>query len=306
MRLQLRSLRLDSPRLRSLRLRPRQTDEPEWMDIGGFPPDLIADNLGDLRRVNRLMGGVRLTLHPLRRLLRGMPAGRPARVLDVASGGADIPRQIARWARRAGQRVWLVASDANPEFLAISRRLWPDEPGLVFIAADALRLPFADGAFDMITSSLALHHMLPPQAARMLSEMRRCAARGVILNDIVRSWIGYAGAILATTFGSRNALTKHDGPLSVRRAYTTREMASLARDAGLIPERWDSFVLYRVAMTAIPSVAPSPTWSRRNGQAAGHRLQPARDGAPGPGAAAGAAHGAAAPAAPGPVPAAVR
>ena len=40
--------------------------------------------------------------------------------------------------------------------------------------------------------------------------------------------------------------------LSVLRAYTRREMADLAQEAGLRPIRWESFAVYRVALTAVP------------------------------------------------------
>jgi hypothetical protein len=86
----------------------------------------------------------------------------------------------------------------------------------------------------------------------MLREMARCAAVGVVVNDIVRSWLTYYGAIVASRLGSRNRLTRHDGPLSALRAYTTAEMAALARAAGLRPLRWESFLFYRVSLAARP------------------------------------------------------
>jgi ubiquinone/menaquinone biosynthesis C-methylase UbiE len=236
-----------------LRWRPVQSTEDEWMDApGGHPPEVIADNLNDLRRVNALLGGVRLTLRPLARLAAGVPPDRPLRVLDVATGGADIPRAVAAWARRHGRRLFIVASDVSPDFLAVTRRLYGDA-GLVFVAADSRRLPFATGAFDVITWSLALHHVFRDGALDTLREFRRCARRGVVVNDIVRHWIGYVGAIIAVRCGSHNVLTRHDGPLSVLRAYTRREMAELAQEAGLRPIRWESFAVYRVALTAVPN-----------------------------------------------------
>ena len=224
------------------------------MDAPGHSRDVIADNLGDLRRVNWLLGGVRLTLVPLRRLLGPPTQGGEQRVLDVATGGADIPRAILRWARRTTRPLRVVATDISHEFLTLAR----EQPGggaLIYAVADARRLPFGDRAFDAVTSSLALHHMLWEEARQMLAESRRCASRGVVVNDITRGWVGYAGAFIATRLGSRNPLTWHDGPLSVLRAFTRDEMAALACDAGLRPARWDGFLFYRVAMTALPSSA---------------------------------------------------
>jgi ubiquinone/menaquinone biosynthesis C-methylase UbiE len=240
-----------------LRWRPAQVAEPEWMDWPGHPPAVIADNLNDLRRVNALVGGVRLTLLPFARLAPQLPAGRAARVLDVASGGADIPRALAAWLRRRGRPSLVVVSDMNPEFLAVARDQWPDRGRLVYLAADATRLPFLAGAFDVVTCSLAMHHLLRDEALAMLTEMRRCATVGVVVNDIVRNWVGYCGAILATRFGSRNVLTRHDGPLSVLRAYTAQEMRELAHQAGLRLMSWHSFVFYRVGFSAVPAAPVS-------------------------------------------------
>ena len=81
-------------------------------------------------------------------------------------------------------------------------------------------------------------------------QLRRVARMGVIVNDLVRSWHGYVGAWLVGHLLTRNPLTRHDGPLSVRRAYTRAEMEQLARDAGLGPVRFAGFLGYRVAMVA--------------------------------------------------------
>ena len=80
--------------------------------------------------------------------------------------------------------------------------------------------------------------------------MRRVARLGVVVNDIVRWWPGVWGAWLMAKLFSGNPLTLHDGPLSVRRAYTRDELRDLAGRAGLRGVNLKSFVGYRVALTA--------------------------------------------------------
>ena len=70
---------------------------------------------------------------------------------------------------------------------------------------------------------------------------------------LFRSWTGYLGAQALSRLFSDNPLTRHDGPLSVRKAYTRGEMADLARAAGLGQPTFDVGPFgYRVAMTAGP------------------------------------------------------
>jgi ubiquinone/menaquinone biosynthesis C-methylase UbiE len=225
------------------------------MDVPGHPADVITQNLDDLRRVNRLLGGVSLTLGGLQKLLARRRPGGVIRLLDVATGGADVPRAVCRWARKRSLDVWAVASDASVEILMAARMA--GEPGerLVYVAADAKRLPFRDGAIHVALSSLALHHMLPEEVPPMLAEQRRCASVGVVLNDIRRNWLTYVGAIVATRLGSRSDVTWHDGPLSARRAFTKQEMRGFLTQAGLQPIYWRGFMGYRAVFAAVPEPA---------------------------------------------------
>ena len=124
----------------------------------------------------------------------------------------------------------------------------PAAATLRYTAADARALPFADCSFDVALCSLSLHHMRPGDAVRMLAELRRVARLGLVVNDLVRCWHGLVGAWLFGNVLSRNPLTRHDAPLSFRRAYTVTEMQALAREAGLDEVRFRGFFGFRVCM----------------------------------------------------------
>jgi SAM-dependent methyltransferase len=232
----------------TLPLRPARAHEEERMDLPDQDPTLVAECLDDLRRLNRWSGGVLLTISALGRLTRDFAPDAGLEIVDLATGGGDFPRAMAAWARQRGLRTRVLATDLNPQILNLAARDAPS--GVEFAVADARRLPFDDGAFDVATCSLLLHHLEPDDAVLMLKEMRRVARRGVIVNDLLRSWVGYLGAHLVTRVMSKNPLFRHDAPLSVRRAYTRGEMATLAARAGLIPARFLGIPGYRVAMIA--------------------------------------------------------
>jgi hypothetical protein len=71
-----------------------------------------------------------------------------------------------------------------------------------------------------------------------------------VVNDLVRSRPGFLGAQLLGALLSDNPLTRHDGPASVRRAYTRAELRDLARAAGLARPTIGPDLGYRVALTA--------------------------------------------------------
>ena len=93
------------------------------------------------------------------------------RVLDLASG----PGVLAREAARQVPGGLVVASDIAEQALAEGRRRAPDGR-LLFAAADAERLTFADGAFDRVLCGLGL--MFFPDVPRALAEMRRVLRPG--------------------------------------------------------------------------------------------------------------------------------
>jgi ubiquinone/menaquinone biosynthesis C-methylase UbiE len=221
------------------------------MDLPNQDPALVDECLNDLRRLNRFTGGISLTAFALTHLTRELAPGSGIEILDVATGGGDFPRAMAAWARRRGLRARILATDLSPEILG---RAAAGAPSCIeFAVADARCLPFDDGAFDVVTCSLFLHHLEPDDAITSLNEMRRVARRGVIVNDLVRSWVGYLGGLVVPRMMSRNPIFRHDAPLSVRRAYTKDELATLADQAELRPIRFRGLPGYRVTMTGAAS-----------------------------------------------------
>ena len=96
------------------------------------------------------------------------------RVLDVAAGTGNVAIRAAE----AGARV--IASDLTPENFQAGR----DEARrrgvqLEWVEADAEALPFADGEFDVVTSSLGA--IFPPDHRRVADELVRvCRSGGTI------------------------------------------------------------------------------------------------------------------------------
>lgn len=241
---------------------PPRARTPELLDGGGHDPALLAENLADMGRANRWLGGAWLVSRLVARLAGGLPPGTPLVVLDVASGGADIPRALARRFARRSRPALVVASDASPAVARIgaargavaqrgARRKAGTEqaPPPPYIVADARALPVADGGVDVAVCSFALHHFDEAEAVGVLRELRRVARRGVVLDDLVRSRAGYAGAWLFARLTSRNPLTRHDGPLSARRAYTRAELLALLQEAGYERLIWRDLG-YRVVLAS--------------------------------------------------------
>lgn len=210
-----------------------RSEATELLDASSHDPAELAANFRDIRRVNRLLGGTATILRHLPTLLGHVPKDQPVAVLDLATGAADIPLAIHRWAARRGRPVAIVASDASDEVLAVAKSEIAGVPGIALARYDARAVPLPDRSVDIVLCSMSLHHFAPDDAVRVLHEMDRLARIGFILNDLRRGRLGYLAAWVAAHLTTRNRLTRNDAPLSVLRAWTPAELDELLDRAGV-------------------------------------------------------------------------
>ena len=233
----------------------------ELLDGDLAEPFVLDGNLRDLRRINRQFGGARLSVRAVRMLVTAGGAAEhrdSLRVLDVGAGACDIPLALAA-AHGPWRSVNVTAVDSRPEVLDAARRIEPGlatRPDVELLVADGRSLPFPDDAFDVAHTSMVLHHLDPIEAHRFLIELARVARIGVVVNDLERGAVHWLGAWLVLHALTRNPFTLHDGPLSVRRAYTRSEMRNLLAAAGLQPiAEAGGFAGHRWAIATVPAAA---------------------------------------------------
>lgn len=204
---------------------------PEMMDQPGVDPELVRDELRALERANRRLGGHRLMLHYIGKLLG---AARPSlSILDLGTGSADIPRAVVAWARRMRVPVTVVAVDANPVALQTARAACQDWPEIQLEERDLRNLPYDPDSFDLVLCSLALHHFALAEAQAILQRIHTLARVGYIINDLRRNWLAIAIAEFMARALIRNPVTRNDVPQSCRAAFTVEELRAMAQLAGM-------------------------------------------------------------------------
>ncbi len=232
-----------------------RSEQPELMDEKIEDVAELAENFRDIQRVNGLLGGTAIILRHLPTLMPERSARLPVSILDLATGSADIPVAIVRWARRQNRDVTIIASDASPEILDLARDQTAPYPEITVEQFDARSVSLPDNHVDIVLCSLSLHHFDPDSAVRVLGEMRRLGRNGFILNDLKRGRLGFAAAWIASRLTTRNRLTRNDAPLSVHRAYTPRELEGLLTRAGVEDARISTHPWFRMAAVATPRSA---------------------------------------------------
>jgi ubiquinone/menaquinone biosynthesis C-methylase UbiE len=210
----------------------REEHAREYLD-GPLPDADLAASLADVERLNGLFGGHRLTVRAVARAIDRLPRERALVVLDVGGGRGDLARHLVAWARRAGRRIRVIVVDHDGATAALARRHCADMSEIAIVQGDAAALPIRRDVVDVALTVLTLHHLDPDAATATLGEMRAAARGAVIVNDLLRGWMSWLLVWLATRLFARHPVSRHDGPLSVRRAYSPAEIRTLAEKAGL-------------------------------------------------------------------------
>ena len=164
----------------------------------------------------------------------------PGLALDIGSGPGEIVCKLARHLKD-----WqLIGVDYSENMIRAAlqnlRDLTQGSQGnelpagrLDFMVADANRLPFLDGTFDLVVCNSVLHHMAEP--GRLFVEMARVAkpSGAMLLRDLRRP------SRFAYPFHVRWHGRHYLGTMyklycsSVRAAYTCRELEGMLRSSGV-------------------------------------------------------------------------
>lgn len=230
----------------------RDAGAVEEMDKPDCDPQTLNRTYSQFGLVNAAVAGWRRTYVRFVRpqLVR---EGRNT-LLDIGSGGGDVPRALARWARRDGLSLAITAIDPDERAHAYAVRQTP-VPGLEFRRALSSELVSEGRSFTVVTSNHVLHHLDREALSGLLDDSAQLAGALAVHSDISRSRIGY-GLFSVGTLPLRGSYIRPDGLTSIRRSYTPAELAALLAAQGRkgwsvergVP--WRNLLVYRAGTDA--------------------------------------------------------
>lgn len=201
----------------------------EIMDSPDLPAEEHHQALAGLRTINRWSLVARSFLPHVVGLARSL--GRSElHLLDIACGGGDVPIALARLAEQRGIALRLTLVDQSA--VALERASAAAGP----IRHEVLQSDVFQAALpeaDVVTNSLFLHHLDPPEVTAALARMAGAARHLLLVSDLQRSRLHLATAVVLCRLFSSSEVVRHDGPASVRAAFTPGELIQMATQAGM-------------------------------------------------------------------------
>ncbi|MBG6183238.1 2-polyprenyl-3-methyl-5-hydroxy-6-metoxy-1,4-benzoquinol methylase [Arthrobacter sp. CAN_A214] len=198
----------------------RDTTAVEEMDKPDCDPGRLENTYRQFGLVNAVVSGWRHTYVTL--LRPRLSTSSSCSLLDVGSGGGDVPRALARWARRDGLDLDITAIDPDERAHAFAVAQ-PKVPGLVFRRAFSSELVAEGRTFDAVISNHLLHHLSPDGFSGLLRDTEQLSPGIAVHSDIARHRLAY-GLFSVGTLPLRGSYIRTDGLTSIRRSYTPAEL----------------------------------------------------------------------------------
>ncbi|HXD76814.1 MAG TPA: methyltransferase domain-containing protein [Puia sp.] len=207
----------------------KRSCEKELLDQESIPFADIERNMRELDVINTWLGGHRISILGLKKLLGGR---RRIRICEIGCGGGDNLRVLDRYCRRHGVEAEVIGVDHNAHCIAVAREKWKGG-NAEWLHSDYRAVQFDRKKPDIIFSSLFCHHFTDEELVFMLRWMERNAAAGWYINDLHRHPAAYHAIRWITRSLSRSYLVRNDAPLSVLRGFTRDEWMAIIKEAGI-------------------------------------------------------------------------
>lgn len=206
-----------------------RSEAPEIMDDFSLEGKLLRDTFDKLELINRLLGGNRVSLQGINKILKNQPKNQPITIIDIGCGHGDILRDVAKMGRKNGQIFKLIGIDANKDAVDYANELSTLYPELSFYNMDVLSESYKNLKADIVLCTLFLHHFKPKEVIALLESNLKNATIGMVINDLHRSKIAYYLFKLVTVFTS-NKMVRQDGLTSILKAFKRKDLQQISRE----------------------------------------------------------------------------
>ncbi len=206
-----------------------RSGKKELLDSDNIPFEDIRQNLAELNRINKWLGGHAITVAGLKKLVT--ETQREITICEIGCGGGDNLAALHSWCHTNQIKARFIGIDLKEECIQFARQQYPD------LAVTWITSPYESAALaqnpDFIFSSLFCHHFTNEQLVFMLQWMQSHSQQGFFINDLQRTPFAYYSIKWLTYLFSRSYLVKNDAPLSVARGLVKREWHELLARAGI-------------------------------------------------------------------------
>ncbi len=215
-----------------------RTNTTEIMDDFTIHGNVLHNTLNTLANINKWLGGNKVTINGLKKVIKNHPKKEPLNIIDLGCGGGDILRKVANYGKKEGYIFKLIGIDANKDAMIYARQLSKNYPEISFIDCDIFSDEFESLQYDVVLTTLFLHHFKEQQIINILSTTKKKAKLGIVVNDLHRNPLAYyLFKLVCLTI--KNKMIIEDGLTSILRGFKRKELESFSKELLVTPQiKW--------------------------------------------------------------------
>lgn len=204
-----------------------RSEAEEIMDDLDYNGPILHDALDKLAKINQWLGGNIVTINGLKKALKNHNKSEAITIVDLGCGGGDILREISLFGKKNNYNFKLIGIDANPHTVYYANSLSQKYDNVIFEAIDIFSDQFNNLEYDLVLTTLFLHHFKEDQLVSFLKPVLQKAKLGIVVNDLHRHKLAYyLFKLLCTTI--KNKTIVEDGLTSVLRGFKREELTTIS------------------------------------------------------------------------------
>jgi SAM-dependent methyltransferase len=205
-----------------------RSHDPEIMDDFSMEGEVLKDALDKIAKINQLLGGNKITLQGVEKLLQKKSKTEIITIVDLGCGNGDMLRMLADYGEELDLSIKLIGIDANAYTINHAKNLSIHYPNLSFFCEDVFDKSFEDLKCDIVLCTLFLHHFKDDNILKLLNHLYNKVTMGMVINDLQRNGLSYRLFQVVCFVFRLPKMTKLDGLTSILRGFKKKEMVDFA------------------------------------------------------------------------------
>lgn len=210
-----------------------RTQETEIMDDFSLHGEELQAALDQIAQINRLLGGNKLTLHGIKRLLKKSDTAQTITIADIGCGNGDMLRMLAKFGQKNNLNFKLIGIDANDFTISYAKALSTEYPNIEYKGIDIFSEAFKAIQYDIVLCTLTLHHFTNDEILNIITTFNNNAKVGIIVNDLHRSKVAYRLFEIICRIFNLNRMSRQDGLVSILRGFKKDELENFSKKLNL-------------------------------------------------------------------------
>jgi 2-polyprenyl-3-methyl-5-hydroxy-6-metoxy-1,4-benzoquinol methylase len=205
-----------------------RSNKQEIMDDMDYKGPMLHDSLDKLARINQWLGGNKVTIQGLKKVLKDKSKKDLITIIDLGCGGGDILREVSKYGKQNGYQFKLIGIDANRHTVIYAEELSKNYRNIEYRTLDVFSKDFEELNYDVVLSTLFLHHLSNDELVNFLKPIAKKATLGIVVNDLHRHKMAYyLFKLLCITITNRTII--EDGLTSVLRGFKRAELKQFSK-----------------------------------------------------------------------------